>query len=232
METLSVIREISLDLNDQEPGHEYIRWSVEQLQSYVREALGTVSDLLRDLFVKQKVVKVERGWQRACDCNAILRVLGESDADGNIIRRLWKQIDDANNVWGGDEHRCESRIKDYQMNGYAVSSTDPKSFQITPLLPYGVEKYVLLECYERPDGTSLSYDMPNEVVAIVKQWALYRALAVDSENNSAITQLATTHQQTYFTLLKEAQERREREKVDERRGVRAVQNGSSGNSAR
>ena len=231
METSAVIREISLDLNDQEPGYEYTRWSVEQLLSYVREALGSVSDLLRDLFVKQKVVRVERGWQRACDCTSILRVLGESDAQGNVIRRLWKQIDDADNVWGGVEPRCSSSISGYEMSSYLISSTDPKGFQVLPPLPPTVEKYVLLECYERPDGTDLAYDIPAEVVAMVKQWALYRALAVDSENNPTITQLAQTHFSTFQALLKEAQDRREREKLDERRGVRAVQNGSSGKAS-
>lgn len=226
MLTSSVIREISLDLNDQEQGHEYVRWTAEQLQTYVREALGTVSDILRDLFVKQKVVRVERGWQRACDCTSILRVLGESDAQGNILRRLWKQIDDADNVWGGAEPRCSTAMLGYDMQSYVVSSTDPKGFQILPPLPPRTEKYVLLECYERPSG-EMSYDMPDEVVAMVKQWALYRALAVDSENNPTITQLAQMHFSTYQALLKEAQDRREREKLDERRGVRAVQNRSS-----
>lgn len=232
METQSVIREISLDLNDQEPGYEYTRWPAEQLLSYVREALGSVSDLLRDLFVKQKVVRVARGWQRACDCTAILRVLGECDASGNITRRLWKLYDDPDNVWGGEEPRCLERVKDYQMSGYSISSTDPKGFTIVPPIPPLTEKYVLLECYERPDGTDLSYDIPSEVVAMVKQWALYRALAVDSENNPTITQLAQTHFSTFQALLKEAQDRRERERLlNERRGLRTVQNGSSGKAS-
>ena len=34
-----IIREVSLDLNDAEPGYENTRWSVELLQSYLREAL-------------------------------------------------------------------------------------------------------------------------------------------------------------------------------------------------
>lgn len=229
MLTGSVIREISLDLNDQEPGHEYTRWTAEQLQTYVREALGTVSDILRDLFVKQKVVKVERGWQRACECTSILRILGESDAQGTIIRRLWKQVDDADNVWGGAEPRCSAPLSGYDMQSYVISSTDPKGFQILPPLPPMTEKYVLLECYERPSGDML-YDMPDEVVAMVKQWALYRALAVDSENNPTITQLAQMHLSTYQALLKEAHDRREMEKLDERRGVRTVQNRSSNGS--
>ena len=48
---------------------------------------------------------------------------------------------------------------------------------------------------------------------MVKQWMLYRALSVDSENNPTITELANTHQKTYFNLMKALLEAEEREKM-------------------
>ena len=46
---------------------------------------------------------------------------------------------------------------------------------------------------------------------LVKQWMLYRALAIDSENNATITKLAEQHKQTYFDLLKLAMAKQQAE---------------------
>lgn len=226
-----VIQEVSNDLNDQEPGYEYTRWTVVQLQSYLREALGSVSDLLRDLFIKTKVVKVKSGWQQACECTAIVRVLGESDAEGNVFRYLRKLKDDDTTIWSGLVQKCADP-KRYEMQDYSLSSSDEKQFSIYPPIPPTVEKFVLVECYERPDGNDLTYNLPAEAVAIVKQWMIYRALSVDSENNPTITQLADAHKKTYFELLQASMDRRERDKTNERNSnIRAVQNGSSGRAS-
>lgn len=83
-----IIREVSLDLNDQEPGHEYVRWPFVQLHSYLREGLIDVSYRLKDLFTSSVVIEVESGeyWQKACTCTKVLRVVGLSTSQGRITR--------------------------------------------------------------------------------------------------------------------------------------------------
>ena len=39
MKAARIIEDVSRDLNDQEPGYEYTRWTQAQLASYLREAL-------------------------------------------------------------------------------------------------------------------------------------------------------------------------------------------------
>ena len=61
MNGADIIREVSLDLNDQEPGYEYTRWPVAQLQSYLREALLHVGKRMQDWFVERVVLEVQPG---------------------------------------------------------------------------------------------------------------------------------------------------------------------------
>ena len=61
---------------------------------------------------------------------------------------------------------------------------------------------------------------------MVKQWMLYRALSMDSENNPAITQLAASHRDTYFKLVEAEMARKLLEENADGR-VRAVSNNAA-----
>lgn len=211
----SVIAEVSHDLNDQVPGYEYTRWSVEQLHSYLREALVAVGHQFQKEFVGMVIVELEPGgdWQKACDCSSIVRIVGESTKSGKLRRYLRKIADVEADLWTGDISHCPARGKDYAIDGYSISVVDDSLFRVYPPVPPNVTKYVLVECFKEPDGYSLDTDVPEKLVVMVKQWMLYRALSVDSENNPTITELANTHQKTYFNLMKALLEAEEREKM-------------------
>lgn len=221
-----IIREVSVDLNDQEPGYEYTRWPVSQLQSYLSEAVITLSHQFRDEFLARHVVRVEPGnrWQEAVVSGGdaeIVRILGETTADGrHILRSLSRVMDDEANTWSGGPSRCHAGGP---LTSYSVSTTDSSMFRVYPPVSPADTKphYVLLESYVEPDGHSEVLEVPNRLVAMVKQWMLYRALSMDSENNSTITQLALSHQQTYFKLLEHEIARQTMEKREDGR-LRAV----------
>lgn len=226
-----IVAGLSLDLNDQVPGYEYTRWKPEQLAAYVREAYASITEILgsREDFIKLRVVKLATGarQQTACDCTKILRVRGESTSDGRVTRVLQEFEDDTATTWvGGPVTRC-SVDSAYQMRGYSIDKVTQKSFIIIPPVPAGQVRYALIECYIEPDISSDSFDIPLRYVALVKQWALYRALIVDSENNPAIQAVATKHQESYFHLLHQLrtqwQENKMKDEDDVNRGVRAVQ---------
>lgn len=219
-----VIREISVDLNDQEPGHEYTRWAVDQLQSYVREGLITIGRPLKDLFTKSIIIKVKSGagWQQACDCTVLLRIVGETDSSGNILRYLNRSLDKEENTWAGGVQRCPVNPKEYVMTGYTISTVNDNEFKITPPVPVGVVRYVQAECFSYSTGYNLRDDIPDEAVPLVKQWALFRALSVDSENNPTIINLAQTHRKSFDDLLQLAVGIRKQEQ-QENDNLRAVQ---------
>lgn len=226
MNVAEVIREVSMDLNDQDVGYEYTRWSVDQLQTYLREAIVDVSNKLQDLFLDKVVVKVQvgAGWQAACGCTDIVRILGESTQDGRLLRYIKRSADIEENTWVGSVvGRCRTSPKDYTMLGYTINSNDKSEFRIEPPIPPGVNKYVLIECYQQPEVVTLATTVPTEAIAIIKQWMLYRALSVDSENNPTIIELAGKHRDTFFDLLQMAMAQREKERSEDGSRVRTVQ---------
>lgn len=224
----AIIEDVSLDLNDAVQGFEFVRWSREQLESYYREALSAVSKGLREPFIHNEIVKVQQGggWQKACEhCTTILRVLYECSETGTPLGPLVNATDASDVIWTGPFitpcMRAQKRA--YRMRTYTLSTTDSAQFQIYPPVPYGVDKWVMLECYSEPDLYDMTLDIPDHFVAPVKQWMLYRALAVDSENNPVITQLAMQHRDTHFKLMEYLLSMRKKE-LDERHDtVRAVQ---------
>ena len=216
MNGADIIRDVSLDLNDQEPGHEYTRWTQTQLQTYLREALIQVSASVRSWFTKRMTVEVLPGadWQEVCSCSEIIRLVGETNAKDRLIRYLHKYEDSDTLTWVSDVDSCVDPSA-YKMSGYMVSNVDKSLFRVIPTIPGGQTRFVRVECFARPDG-ALESDVPDDAMPMVKQWMLYRALSVDSENNSTITQLANTHKETFFSLLKMAVELDERDKRDGR----------------
>lgn len=230
MDVGAVVKAVSLDLNDQERGYEYAHWPYDMLLLYLHEALVNLSAPFKKYFISQKVVRVEPGdgWQKACDCESILSVPGESTEDGQQIIRRLRRYDDAASekfMWSSNAPHC-SGGKAYQMSGYVVNSADDSLFRVIPPVPRDEVKphYVLAECFSVP-SLEATETVPDSLVPLVKQWMLMRAYAVDSENNPVVVQLSETHRQTYFRML-EIQLTAMREITADDR-VRAVQSASA-----
>lgn len=232
----AIIFDVSRDLNDQVEGAPYIRWTQGQLHSYLIEAVVELSAIYEQLFHKKVVVRLRSGdvWQEACDCTHITRIIGESTWDGAIIRTLREMSDESVFTWPGEvvDH-C--RPADSELNGYSISSVKDSEFRVFPPVQPGKTKFVLVECYAQPSSEemqSTDFDVPDRLVQAVKQWMLYRAMIVDSENNPAIIEVAKTHLQVYHTLalqeLATESAKQEAERYASNSGVRAVSGSSSG----
>ena len=229
MKAARIIEDVSRDLNDQELGYEFTRWTQVQLASYLREAVLDAAPYVKDLFLAKKVVRVEPGvgWQKACSCDDILKIDGVSNADGRLLYTLHRIPDDADWDWdGGLPGRCAG-TSSWRGRGYVVNSVDDSEFRVVPPKPAGTpDAYVLVRCYDVPEDVTEDTDVPSELLAAVKQWMLYRALSVDSENNAAITELAMRHRQSYTDLLNRMIQRRKDEEAERERRehpVRPVQ---------
>lgn len=227
MTVRDIIEDVSRDLNDQEQGYEYTRWSVAQLQTYLSEAFINDSYLLKDLFHTEKVVRLRPGgdWQQVCDCSEIIRIVGECTEDGEVYRFFTRTYDDERLNWPGSVYPMCTNPDTDEPFSYAISSVDVNRFKVMPPVAPGQSRFVLLQCYKMPIGRSLTENVPDEMVAIVKQWMLYRALIMDSENSPTISTIAETHLTTHDNLLKRAVDRREKEKAERERdadNLRAV----------
>lgn len=232
MRTHDIIRQVSLDLNDQEPGYEYTHWPYEQLASYLQEALDYVYGALKYLFAAKVVVPLEYGdvWQSACQCDDIQRVLGTTDAEGTrILKRLRKRTDDDNILWRSPTAAICARGRTYEPESYMINATDHRSFMVFPPVPATAPRqYVMIECY-MPPAVHSEEDMPFEITGAVKQWMLYRAMMIDSENNTAIAEIGLKHRETFFKLVEDLAKMRllEEAKDEGNSAVRQAQDSSS-----
>lgn len=211
MDVSSIIYDVSVDLNDQVPGAPYLRWPKSQLFSYYQEALSELINIYKWDYYSTVVVPVSAGsnWQTACDCSEISRVIGESDAKGNIISNIIEQSLDDVYVWTGDVNANCTASDPTSNSPFTRFSLNPlmeNSFKVYPPASPGQKRYVVVECYKKPDVTDENLDCPQRFVQAVKQWMLYRALIIDAENNSAIAEIAKTHYQVYQQCLKDLKE--------------------------
>ena len=204
MTGLDVITEVSADLNDQEPGYEFARWSKDLLRAYFREAVSQISTVLSSWFVDTEIVKLTpgTGWQKTCNCYKIKRILGVCDKDGTVFRNLYRMSDDDMNVWAGPLRRCPVK-GDEEMLSYSINASTRDTFKILPAVPNKGTHYVLVECSKSPDGSDTS-NVSEDSIAIIKQWMLYRALSMDSENNQSIAAIAANHYKAFNDLLNRA----------------------------
>lgn len=232
MTATQIIRAVSADLNDQEPGYEFEHWSSPMLKHYLLEALIQLSQIFPELFIKRFTVKVEPGgvWQRACcECDQILRIVGETNKEGTeIIRTLARVADNPRNEWPtGVGDICPRDPDTYKMVGASISNSDGRYFRVMPPVPAeGVPHYISLECYAHVHGIEGTDEVHWRLIPAVKMWMLARAYMVDGENSPAMAQLAERYMNLYDStvkILRGALEAEEEEK-NFGRSVRTVSN--------
>lgn len=229
-----LVQAVSLDLNDQEPGNTYIHWPYAQLRHYLFEAMQQISQVAHKLFIQRKIVKVTSGatWHRACcECDQIIRIIGETDADGNLLHTLRRIQDNPDNEWPVElSAMCPVTDETYEMEGYSISSIDDTYFQVIPAVPDGSVRYVMLECFVGVHDITDNYDVLWRFVPMVKMWMLGRAYMMDNENNPAVFQLGTQYMGLWQKMFEELQARmddEEKEKTIGNDSVGAVSNNSN-----
>lgn len=202
-----VILSVSIDLNDQEPGNEYIHWSYEQLRQYLLEAMQQLSQVAHKLFIKRKIMRVESGatWHKACcDCDQIIRVIGETDADGNLLHTLRRIQDNPDNEWPVSiPDMCPVTDETYEMEGYSISNIDDSYFQVVPAVPEGSVRYIMLECFVGVHAMPDNYDIHWRLVTACRMWMIGRAYMIDSENNQAVFELGQKYIMLYDKQLEQ-----------------------------
>lgn len=196
-----LVKQVSIDLNDNAVGYEYTTWSEEQLAAYVIEGLQVAFTLRPDLFMHAEVIPLENGTsvQRPCNCTKIRRIYGVSTKDGRVLYSLRKRKDSEKLNWFG--HTCPVNPRNYRIYEYVIDNQGD-TFYVNPPPPAGQTTYVMLECAEAPTADNIStYNIPVEIEAPAIQWALYRARMVDSENNNNVFTVALRHKEACFQLL-------------------------------
>lgn len=205
MQANSLLHSLAVDLNDAAAGHEYTVWSAAQLGTYLLEAVGIVSTRRPDLFIEERIIELDpcTSVQQACDCSSIKQVLGQSTASGRVIKELRRRSNEVDLRWTG-RTVCKVPPASYEPEEYSIDSASNRIW-IYPPPPPGKSIYVLVECSVIPDDWT-DFDISTELLAMVKQWVLWRAKSVDGEHNPDILTVAIAHRDTFWQLLNLAKE--------------------------
>lgn len=200
MSIRTALHDLAVDLADAAPGFEYQVWTKEQLAVYLQEGINQAYTARPDLFSERVLIKVDGCDFLAdeCDCEFITSVIGQATESGRLIRRLREWDEPENLSWTG--RVCNAHTRPYKVYGYTLDRST-SSITIYPTPPYGESIYLLVNCSRKPTDFSLDKSYPYEIETAAKQWALYRAKMVDSENNTTLLQAATIHRDTFFQLV-------------------------------
>lgn len=197
-----LVKQVSIDLNDYAPGHEFTTWSASQIASYLAEGIKVAYSFRPDLFLQTTVFKLTPGstYQKPCNCTQIRKIHGVCDANGRVLYGIRKRKNSDKLQWYGKT--CPIDLKNFRIRDYYIDA-DEDSIFVEPAPPAGQDVYVLIECAKLPDSKDItdSYNVSAELEPAIVQWALFRAKMVDSENNATIFSVAEKHRATCFQLL-------------------------------
>lgn len=191
------------DLSDDYPGHEFSLWPRDKLLEYFNEALCLISAQRPDLFEELKVVKVEScsSYLDLCDCNKILEVLGQSTADGKVIKRLTRRTHSAN-TWTG-KVRLSAGFTTV-LSEYEVL----KDSNLVQVFPENIDPtkdiYVLVRCAVNAKHYELDSDPPSDncaFLAAARLWVLYNAKMKDAEFSPSMREAAKEHREMFIAIL-------------------------------
>ena len=205
MNVSTVLGEIAADLGDNEPGREFSRWSMDQLRGYLNEGLCLIGSFNPGMRSKPTVLKLEPGSEQSMGCcSRLSNVVGQVDANGNVIGQLTKSSLTTSLRW--TKKSCLPSTKqgaEFRLKTYTNSAADSGFFTVQPPVPVGTDVYLKVICSRR-DGDYAVGDQLDETdcanVVAAKFWAIFRAHFVDDEKSPEY-QKAMAAAKMYFQIL-------------------------------
>lgn len=184
------VEEVSRDLNDQQQGREYQRWSRALLVSYLNDALTEIIGYRPDAYAENTNISLVAGYQQQVVGRSVLKIL--SNADGSFVSEGELDLLTA---WASAGMPAQPLRVDangnpiYSVKSYAIDPKDPTQFYVSPPVPAGLTPVLKARCTLEPNYTLLTL---GEQVPIlpkysnsVKDYMLYSAYSLDSESPEA-----------------------------------------------
>jgi hypothetical protein len=209
-----IVLQVSTQLNDQEPGFTYIRWTASELLTYLNESLLEVCNYRSDAFTLTQDIPINAtaggtlqnlptGFRqlKSIDANGTASGCPGApivQADLNLMRTFYK----APCLLTG------AGALGFRVLTYAYDAKNPKVFYVSPPVPAGNTSTVTATLVQEPQqfiypgdfniNTALTMD-PKWYNAS-KFWMLARAYEVDTESNTSQAE-SQTYYKKFYNLL-------------------------------
>lgn len=199
-----IIEHVSGQLNDQGFKLEYTRWTrITQLE-YMNQALKEIGAYRPDAFTRTEQITLVAGTKQTIADLKTLKDLHASDGtpvhegDASLLKAFMPYDYCAPKV------QYKNGTPVYNLKSFAISSTDPKTFYVSPPVPNGLTPMVVATLIgEAPELTLADWDKPlamqakyyNNLIDFMQA----RAYELDSESANS-----RTNSQMYFSRFYQA----------------------------
>lgn len=183
------VKDVSNQLNDQERGNEFVRWSVETVIGYISDGLAQIGLYRPDAFTTLATVTLVPGVRQMLPdgittLSSIADPLTVTSDDFNLLRAFSKKVcnydlDEEGNVV-------------YKLSSYAYDPRNPKYFYVSPPVPLGLNPPATIKINGviSPPMLKLSdwlQELPvdNKYYNALVAFALSKAYEVDTESDTS-----------------------------------------------
>lgn len=214
------LRTIAAALNDDAPGNPFNRYLMKDLLAAYNAAMCLIAAHRPDLFTEWRVVQLAPGrYQdvRGC-CKQVLDVIDQTDAEGNIIRKIEgarNKVSTVKRVW--KKKSCLNR--ESADNGYLIENVDIDKningrFYVDPPVPCDTEVYVMVKCVEQPcsyNEAQANVELDQDCIYNVAAWHYVLAMMLSGDRfASAAGGDKQYHFRMFFDILGIVQQQEDR----------------------
>ncbi len=185
----AVLQECSNDLNDQEPGFQYQRWSQSTLLGYFNDALRQIAIRRPDEMVAEVSLPLQFGERQSLPSQyrSIIDILTSQDdscgTGARMVRGDWE-------VWAAFNvpNTCTPAGTPYRGRDWFYNPNHPRVFFVWPSVPAGATASVMASVViAPPEYTTSQYnttvvDPWLKYLPAVIAWVKHRAYLVDTES--------------------------------------------------
>jgi hypothetical protein len=202
-----IVLEVSTQLNDQEPGFQYTRWTVVELINYLNLGLIEIGNFRPDAFTgSQQVTLVSGAIQqvpagvtllKSVDYNGSTSLCPFSpivQCDLNLMRAFFKQP-------------ClpTGGASSYRVRTYAYDAKNPGTFYVSPPVPAGNTTTVIITAVnEAPqyDNTMLATPIAvdQKYITAAEYFMLMKAYEVDTESQTSAAE-NSKYRQMFYNMM-------------------------------
>lgn len=205
MTVLTLITEVSRDLNDQEVGNEFVRWTQADLLEFAYDACVQIALLKPDAAAHTETITLVPGEEQSLgqDCHTLSDITFNVDASGK--KTDGPNMSDYDTMRSVRRRQCAPKDGTYKAVNFAVDKNNRTKFYVSPPVPDTVPPTVArveVVCSGIKSPLLLTDEVPvaSAYHTAVVHYMLYRAHSRDEESVGSVTRARAFLQEFYNTL--------------------------------
>lgn len=185
----NIIREVSIQLNDQRPARVYTRWTRDMLVGYLSDAVAEVSGIRPDLFTIRVEVPLVAGrlQEIPAQYSSLVRI---EQSDGSPVYQADMELMKGYTGVSPDTTTYLTDVNGnvtYRAWSFSVDPNNTKVYYVSPMVPPGGQWTAIASVVKEPVEYSVTrlnevVELDSSIINCAKDYMLGRAYEIDSES--------------------------------------------------